>query len=95
MNHPQFEIVADQSTPDILVLRDVGPWDEHPTVTNAIERVIADLRDRYHLPPGRRLFYYDSHGELTEALLDSDGRFAGYSCPSWNFQSPKEAGDAA
>lgn len=78
MRVPGFEIVQSESTAEALVIRDVGPWDRVPTVTNAIEEVIATLRDRCLLPPGRRLFYYDSAGELTEALINERGHFAGY-----------------
>jgi hypothetical protein len=46
-----------------LVIRDIGPWDSHPTVTNAAEEVVADLAKRLG---GRRLFYYDSEGQWKE-----------------------------
>lgn len=61
-----------------LVIRDMGPWINAPTITNGIEDVIAELRNLGLLPPGRRLIYYDSEGQLTEAFI-VNGCFAGYS----------------
>ena len=60
-----------------LVIEDCGPWDRHPTVTNDAEWVVADLVAAGLLPPGRRLFYYDSEGAMDEILV-RDGRFAGF-----------------
>lgn len=60
-----------------LVIRDLGPWDIHPTVTNDAENVVAELAEEGMLWDGRRLFYYDSEGRLDE-LLVRDGRFAGF-----------------
>lgn len=58
-----------------IVLQDVGPWDRYMTITNAAENVVeAEILNG--LGP-RRLFYYDSDGELTE-LLVKNGRFAGF-----------------
>lgn len=60
-----------------LVIRDVGPWDHHPTVTNDAEYVVSELVERGMLPGGRRLFYYDSDGNLDEIVV-RDGKFAGF-----------------
>jgi len=60
-----------------LVLRDVGPWDAHPTLTNGIEEVVNSLIEKGALPGGRRLLYYDSEGQLTEALIEN-GKFSAY-----------------
>lgn len=57
-------------TPEHIVIRDVGPWTEHPTVTNDAEGVIRALSPA----PMQRVFYYDSEGELDE-LVHRDGRF--------------------
>jgi len=56
-----YSVVED--TPEKLVLRDLGPWDRHFTITNDAENVVNELRGRLH---GRKLFYYDSENELTE-----------------------------
>lgn len=56
-----------QDTPEKLVLQDLGPWNRHLTITNDAENVTNELRQRLH---GRKLFYYDSEGELTEIVVD-------------------------
>lgn len=60
-----------------VFVQDIGPWDEHPTVTNDAENVVADLVVAGELPPGRRLFYIDSEGQVDE-LLVAEGQFAGF-----------------
>ncbi len=72
-----YEILHDQSTNDVLVIRDVGPWDRHKTVTNAAEQVVSNLYDQGLLDDGRRLLYYDSEGDRDE-LLHQDGKFLGF-----------------
>lgn len=66
-----------ERTPEVLVIRDVGPHTRHPTVTNDAEEVVRRLHAALALPAGRRLFYYDSEGQLDE-LLVRDGVFAGF-----------------
>lgn len=60
-----------------LVIKDVGPWDQFMTVTNAAEWVVEQLVQQGKLPPGRRLWCYDSNGDLDE-LAVTDGKFAGF-----------------
>ena len=60
-----------------LVIRDVGPWDKHFTVTNDVENVVKRLAKEGHLPPARRLFYYDSEGQFDEILV-LGGEFVGF-----------------
>ncbi|MCC6671076.1 MAG: hypothetical protein IT458_08445 [Planctomycetes bacterium] len=60
-----------------LIIRDVGPWDLYPTVTNDAENVVRTLLASRLLLPGQRLHYYDSEGQLAEILIH-DGRFAGF-----------------
>ncbi len=57
-----------------VLIRDVGPWDQYLTVTNAAEEVVAEL-----LPmlKGRRLEYIDSEGERA-VITVKDGKFAGF-----------------
>lgn len=77
-----YEVVIAESTPEALVIRDLGPWDRFPTVTNAVTQVIYEMRAVGELPPGRRLYYYDSEGNKDEILLDNHGRFNGFAtCP--------------
>lgn len=69
---PNYMIV--ESTPDCLVIRDLGPWDRHMTVTNGAEDVVVALA---YLLRGGRLEYYDSEGRR-DRILVRDGRFAGF-----------------
>ena len=76
MTHAKFIVV--KTTLTSLVIKDVGPWNAHPTVTNDAEHVVELLALRQRrLLPTQRLYYYDSDGELGE-LLVRDGRFAGF-----------------
>jgi len=70
-----FEI--EHTLTDILVIRDVGPWDQHPSVTNDAEAVVQHLLQTGELRPGERLLYYDSEGDLSELLIEN-GAFAGF-----------------
>jgi len=75
MRRANYEILKDE--PDMLLIRDIGPWTEHPTVTNDAEGVVEDLAKQGRMPAGRRLVYYDSEGELDEILV-KDGKFVGF-----------------
>jgi hypothetical protein len=79
MNRARYVIVEDDFLKEQpLIIRDVGPWDKHPSVTNDAEGVIAELHLSGHLPADRRLLYYDSEGRLDEIVLDAAGSFAGF-----------------
>lgn len=70
--------VVVERRPDVLVIRDVGPWDQFQSVTNAAECVVLSLQAAGELHNGQRLVYYDSENELAEILLNEDGCFAGF-----------------
>jgi hypothetical protein len=72
MRHAQFRVIRE--TREQVVIEDVGPWNEHPTVTNDAEWVVEQLADKLH---SRTLLYFDSFGDLDE-LLVKNGRFAGF-----------------
>lgn len=81
MRRANYSVVLDPAArrsveADALVIRDCGPWDKFFTVTNAVEEVVEQLRFAGLLRPGRRLFCYDSSGDLDEIVLTADGRFA-------------------
>jgi len=57
-----------------VVLRDVGPWSCHPTITNDAEQVVEEVAQWLG---DRRLLYYDSDGELTELRHDGP-KFIGF-----------------
>ena len=74
----QYVIVEDSfSGSEPLVIRDVGPWDKHLTVTNDAENVVAELVRSNRLLPGQQLLCYDSDNQLDE-LVVKDGKFAGF-----------------
>lgn len=72
MRRANYEVVTDNA--DMLIIRDLGPWDQHPTVTNDAEQVVEELAAQLGK---RRLFYIDSEGQIDE-LAVKDGRFAGF-----------------
>ena len=77
MRHANYFVTAQRSVMGIpaVVIRDEGPHDVFPTVTNDVEWVVQQLRLDGALPPGKRLFYYDSESELDEIVLTPAGEF--------------------
>ncbi len=73
MKLPRYDVIGINAKG--VVLRDVGPWDIFPTVTNAAEVVVAELVKRLILTQGMRLFYSDSEGDPGEILLYDDMTF--------------------
>jgi hypothetical protein len=73
----RYTVIADD--PLVMVIRDIGPWDDHPTITNAAESVVEQLAPSLNgeYNEKRRLLYFDSLGELSE-LKVQNGRFAGF-----------------
>ena len=85
MKTANFVIIIDQ--PEYMVIDDLGPWDEFPTITNSAEEVVLELASRLN---GRRLFYCDSE-DVYDELKVEDGRFAGFQagCPFLEVKSGK------
>lgn len=75
MLQANYQIVRDESSPERLVIRDMGG--PNASVTNAAENVVQELSEHGELTVGRRLFYYDTTGQMDEIVL-SDGKFAGF-----------------
>jgi hypothetical protein len=94
--HASYETVV--SDRDHLVIRDVGKWGRQLSVTNDAEWVVDQIElylmhsHGVEIDP-RRLFYYDSSGDLDEIVIEwydregpygsyRKGRFAGFKpCP--------------
>jgi len=72
VSRANYTIVRETGTE--VVIKDLGPWDKHPTVTNDAENVVKELAP---LLNGRKLHYIDSDGDVDE-LIVKDGRFAGF-----------------
>lgn len=70
--HANFEIVFAESNDEWLTIRDLGPHDQFPTVTNAAEDVVRGLYQLGELAAPRRLRYYDSDGELAELIFQGE-----------------------
>lgn len=49
-----------------LWIRDIGPWDRFPTITNSVEEVLSYLLKQSLLHEGQRVFYQDSEGHYNE-----------------------------
>jgi hypothetical protein len=67
----------ERETDKYILLQDQGPWDQYFTITNDVENVVRRLVENGRLKPGQRLFYRDSEGDLTEAIV-KDGEFASF-----------------
>jgi hypothetical protein len=65
----------EEQTDEKIVIRDVGR--ECMSVTNDAEAVVRDLQ-RNGMLDKRRLFYYDSDGQLDELKHDGTGTFKGF-----------------
>lgn len=65
----------EEQTEEKIVIRDVGR--ECMSVTNDAEAVVRDLQQNRMLD-GRRLFYFDSEGQLDELKHDGNGLFTGF-----------------
>lgn len=69
---PRFELV--EETNECVLIRDLGPWDQHMTITNGAEAVVLAMAPSL---AGRRLEYIDSEGQRDQ-LLVKNGKFAGF-----------------
>ena len=77
MSRSYYAILYGESTPGILVIRDVGGNSGYMSVTNDAETVVEELVSGGHLTPGRRLLYYDTDNALSELVVE-DGKFKGF-----------------
>jgi hypothetical protein len=75
-NRARYKIVGNAKDQPLLI-RDVGPWDQHPSVTNDAEDVVKELVAKGFLPEGRELYYYDSENSL-DAIKVKNGVFNGF-----------------
>ena len=71
-NYPNYEILEDTDTH--VLLKDVGPWDQYPTITNAAEKVVKKWWKTLN---GRELRYIDSEGDNAKLTYDRD-EFIGF-----------------
>ncbi len=76
MRRANYKIVGEDE--DVILLDDMGPWDQFLSITNAAEQVVAELAPKLR---GRHLIYYDTDGELTE-LEYKGAEFTGFKVAS-------------
>jgi hypothetical protein len=62
--HANFTIEYQDDT--LVLIRDIGPWDMCPTITNDAEYVVERLAS---ILQGRRLRYIDSKGDEDELFV--------------------------
>lgn len=72
----RFVIIPSESDQSKLTIQDVGHVDGI-TITNDVEAVVESLTREGLLPADRRLFYYDSEGQLDE-ITHKGGVFVGF-----------------
>jgi hypothetical protein len=77
MSHKHAKYDIESVTPDAVRIRDEGPWDRHPTVTNDAELVVQQLVASGYLQGKQRLLYWDSEGQMAEIVV-KDGKFSGF-----------------
>lgn len=84
--HARFEILM--VSREKILIRDVGPWSQYPTITNDAENVVAEMiadikYNGFFIQLGnRRSFYEDSEGKIDE-LVVRDGKFDGFKSGGW------------
>lgn len=71
MRNANYQLVTENEK--FRLLRDVGPWDAYPTITNAAERTVKD--EHLNGLGEKRLLYIDSEGDYTELVHDNNGTF--------------------
>lgn len=77
MNKTVNYVIVEEA-PDRILIKDLGPWDKHLTVTNGAEIVVEQLAARLN---GRKLDYIDSDGQIDQ-LVVKDGKFVGFAIAS-------------
>lgn len=63
--HANWEIIS-VNHGGLVVIKDVGPWDSHLTITNDAEYVYDTISKLY---PGYEIHYFDSDEELTRLFM--------------------------
>ncbi len=72
MREVNFEII--EQNDEMILLRDLGPWDKYMTITNGAEQVVDKIAPMLN---SRSLEYIDSEGNRDQILV-KNGKFAGF-----------------
>lgn len=87
MSHLKCRYLIEHEDSSQIIIRDLGPWDKHMTVTNDVETVVSELAPTIGK---KRIFYHDSIGGYDE-ILHHEGRFVRFAPgPSRGFWATRE-----
>lgn len=75
--HARFSILSWEHG-KAIILKDLGPWEHHKTITNDAEYVLDTLFEASFMSATTRVFYFDSYGRQGE-ILHNDGVLLGFS----------------
>ncbi len=76
MKTPNYQTV--EVNDERILIRDIGPWNEYPTVTNNAEAVVLEQVAAFGEDlGGRELHCIDSEGDIDQLLVEN-GQFAGF-----------------
>lgn len=64
--HANWDVISVNHDEKRVVLKDVGPWDSHLTITNDAEYVYEWIN---RWVPGYEIQYFDSDEELTRLFM--------------------------
>jgi hypothetical protein len=73
---PNFKVIL--QTGDFVLIEDVGPWDQVPTITNQPEAVVEILTSSGKLQGHQRLFYIDSERVFGELIFETQHGFLNF-----------------
>ena len=82
-----------EETEAYILIRDLGPWDEFLTVTNAAEWVVLDVVARHRVSTSMKIYYIDSEGMIDELVHDG-GKFVRF-MPGGPEMGPSDATSGA
>jgi len=68
----------ESNSDEVILIKDLGPWDRYKTVTNDAEAVVAHLFRRGLVTPNKQIIYIDSDGDYGELYHDGAGNFEGF-----------------
>lgn len=77
-----YEIVEELD--EVVIIRDIGPWDQFASVSNAAEETVKELVPMLN---GRKLLYYDTEDKLDELII-KNGAFIGFRPGPTNYCPP-------
>ena len=77
---PNFKVVL--QTGDFVLIEDIGPWTEVPTITNQPEVVCEILISSGNVQQYQRLFYIDADRMFGEMKFDIEHGYSNFDLPA-------------